>query len=136
MACQRAMSSPVSTPKCGSPLTSIASCVRQKRSIASATNPTRPDLARRLDLADAIPAGARGLAQHARVGLRQRRIGEQSAGCRHLAARQIDGGGGRPMPVEQLGDCGDGGVRTLDQRMTLARVVDCRRQCRGSRMVP
>ena len=98
------MSSPVSTPRCGSPLVSITSCVRQKRSIASATKPCDQALRARFDLRDAIAARALGLAQHARIGLGQRRVGEQRAGLRHLAAGQIDRGRGRPVVAEQLLD--------------------------------
>jgi hypothetical protein len=59
------MSSAVSTPRCGEPLTSITSCVRQNLSIASATKPCDQAFARALDLRDAVAAGALGFLQDA-----------------------------------------------------------------------
>ena len=88
----------------------------------------RPGHARLLDLLDPIAAGALGLAQHARIGLGQRRVGEQRADRRHVAARQIDRRRRRPMLFEQLLDGRDGGVRALDQRMAMAGVIDRGRQ--------
>ena len=84
----------------------------------------RPGLARRFDLRNAIAARAFGLAQHARIGAGQRRIGEQASGLRHLAAGQIDRRRGRPILTEQRFDGRDGGVRALDQGMALARIED------------
>ena len=88
----------------------------------------RPGQPRLLDLLDAIAAGAFGLAQHARVGVGQRLVGEQRAGRRQLAAGQVDRGRRRPVRAEQLRDRRDGGVRALDQRMALAGVEDRGRQ--------
>ena len=88
----------------------------------------RPDLARRFDLAHAVAAGAFRLAQHARVGLGQRLVGEQRSRLGHLAAGEIDRRRCRPILAEQLFDGGDGGVRALDQGMAVAGIVDRRRQ--------
>ena len=88
----------------------------------------RPCLARRFDLAHAIAARALRLAQHARVGLGQRLVGEQRAGLRHLAAREIDRRRCRPVFAKERLDGRDGGVRALDQGMAVAGVIDRRRQ--------
>ena len=61
----------------------------------------RPDVARPFDLGVAA-AGALGFAQHPRVSVGERLVGEQRAGRRHRAVRQVDGGRGRPMLAEQL----------------------------------
>ena len=115
------MSSPVSTPRCGAPLTSITSWVRQNLSIASATKPCDQALrARSISLAAA--AGALGFLQDAGVGLGKRHVGEERAGLRHFAARQIDGGRSRPVLAEQLLDGLDGGAGALDQRIAVARI--------------
>ena len=87
----------------------------------------RPHLAGPLDLRLAA-AGAGGLAQHPRIGVGDRRIGEQRAGLRHLAAAQIDRGRGRPVLAEQLLHGGDGGIGALHQRVAVARIGDRRRQ--------
>ena len=125
---QRAMSSPVRTPRCRVPLTSSTSCVRQKRSIASATKPCDQDLRALLDLGDAIAAGAFGLVKDPPIGCRQCRVGEQRARRRHRAVRQINRGRTRPMRAKHLGHHGDGRGGALDQRMAALRVADRRRE--------
>ena len=84
----------------------------------------RPDLARLLDLRDAVAAGALGFLQHARIGRGERLVGEHHALLGHLAAGQIHRGRGRPVLAEQLRDRGDGGAGALDQRMAVLRVGD------------
>jgi hypothetical protein len=88
----------------------------------------RPGLARALDLPLPIAAGAFGVVEDARVGRRQRWVGEQRSGGRHRAVRQIDRRRCRPVRTKELGDRGDGGVGALDQRIAVLRVPDCRRQ--------
>ena len=93
----------------------------------------RPGAARRIDLMLAAAARALRLAHDPPVGLGVAAVGEQGAGLRHPAARQIDRGRGRPVPAEQLLDAGDGGAGALDQRMALGRVAERRRQHVGER---
>ena len=82
----------------------------------------RPGLARGFDLLDAIAAGALGLAQHARIGLGQRLVGEERAGRRHLAAGKIDRRRGRPIVAKEVRDRRDGCIRALDQGMAVGGV--------------
>ena len=132
-ASQPAMSSPVSTPRWRSPA-GIHDFLGAAEAIDRLGDEAlRPGQARRLDLPDAIAARALGLAQDARVGVGQRLVGEQRAGRRHLAARQVDRRRGRPMLAEQLRDRRDGGAGALDQRMAMARVGDRGRQHVGER---
>ena len=84
----------------------------------------RPGFARALDLRVAVAAGALGFLQDAGIGFRQRLVGEQRAGLRHLAVRQIDRGRGRPVRAEQFLDGLDGGGGALDQRIAVAGVGD------------
>ena len=73
-------------------------------------------------------ADALRLLQDAGIGRGQRRVGEQRAGVRHLAAGQIDRGGGRPVLAEQVLDRADGGVGAFDQRVPFAGIEDRRRE--------
>ena len=70
--CQRAMSSARSTPRCGEPLTSMTSWVRQNLSIASATKPFDQAWRARSIWATRSRTGALGFFQDAGVGFRQR----------------------------------------------------------------
>lgn len=88
----------------------------------------RPGLARPFDLGIAAAAAALGFAQDPGVGGRQRLVGEQRAGLRHLAVRQIDRGRCRPVLAEQLLDGLDRGAGALDQRIAVAGIGDRRLQ--------
>ena len=97
-----------STPRCGEPLTSMTSWVRQNSSIASATKPCDQALRARFDLRDAVAAGAFGFLQDAGIGLGKRLVGEERAGFWHFIVGQIDRGRGGPVLPEQLLDGLDG----------------------------
>ncbi|MCY1513454.1 hypothetical protein D9M68_479550 [compost metagenome] len=81
-------------------------------------------VARRLDLAFAVRARALGLLQHAGPGAGQRRIAEQLAGLRHLAARHVDLGRRRPVGFEKVLQAGDGIGNARHQRMAMLGVID------------
>ena len=78
----------------------------------------------RLDLLVAIGAGRFRLVEDALVGGGQRGVGEQRARRGHLAARQVDLGGARPVVAEQLGDAGDAPADRGHQRIAAGRVAD------------
>ena len=79
------------------------------------------------------PAAGIGLGQHAAVGRGQRRVAEQLAGGRRIAARQIDGGGGRPFAAEQLGDRHDRVADAADQRVAVLGITERRLDQLGER---
>jgi hypothetical protein len=93
----------------------------------------RPGLACRIDLPFPIAAGELRFAYDPPIGLGHHPIGEQGAGPRHAAARQIDRRRSRPVLAKQLLDARDGRARALYQRMAFGRVEERRRQHIGKR---
>ena len=87
-----------------------------------------PGVAGALDAPLAVAAAGIGLGQHAAVGRGQRRVAEQPPGGRRIAARQIDGGGGRPFAAEQLGDRHDRVADAADQRVAVLGIAERRRR--------
>ena len=88
----------------------------------------RPGLARAFDLRDPIAASAFGLVEDAKIGRRQRRIGEQRPGRRHRVVRQVDRSRCRPIRAKKFRDRGDGGAGAFDQWIAVLCVADCRSQ--------
>ena len=84
-----------------------------------------PRLARRLDLAVAIPlAAGLGLGEQAPPRRRQGLVGVEGADGRHVAAAQVQVGRCRPLVHEQIAHHGYGCVHALDHRDAGLGVVD------------
>jgi hypothetical protein len=86
------------------------SSFREKPSIASATKP-RYQARRAASIWPSRPRPvASALANHALVGVGERGVAEDAAGFRHLAVRQVDRGGGRPLGLKHLPHAPDRGT--------------------------
>ncbi|MNX58533.1 hypothetical protein D3C86_893810 [compost metagenome] len=81
-------------------------------------------VAGRLDLAFSVSARALRLLEHAGPRSGQRRIAEQLAGFRNLAAGHIHLGGRGPVRLEEILQAGDGVGNARHQRMAVLGVID------------